>query len=256
MRRTMSAESPSLQESVSIATDNDAPALPPEDHPSDAPPRMNGSSKASSFTPPPPPPPPPDRSVGGDGDQDDTAAIAAAPSAQPPPPLKTTTTTTTTKASAKGARQRRHHRNNHRRSRVDPSSRRGGDGRRSVALSGGSPADNDASYCTEIARRSVARAALHLGMEGMEGEALDVLGSVLLGYMEMVRFMLSRFGDHWGLLAVFCYFVRTLAPMAFNPPPLSKQTLAHGIPAFLFDAHIPRYTKTPCGSDGRKNTIA
>lgn len=42
------------------------------------------------------------------------------------------------------------------------------------------------SYCTEIARRSVARAALHLGIQGMEGEALDVLGSVLLGYMEMV----------------------------------------------------------------------
>ena len=245
MRRTMSAESPSLQKSVSIATDNDAPALPPEDHPSDAPPHMNGSSKASSFPPPPPPPPPPDRSVGGGGDQDDTAAIAAASSAPPPPT-----------ASATGARQRRHHRHNHRRSRVDPSSRRGGDGRRSVVLSGGSPADNDASYCTEIARRSVARAALHLGMEGMEGEALDVLGSVLLGYMEMVRFMLSRFGGHWGLLAMFCYFARTLAPWHSPPHPSSKQTFAHGISAFLFDAHIPRYTKTPCGSDGRKITIA
>jgi hypothetical protein len=56
-----------------------------------------------------------------------------------------------------------------------------------VALSGGSTADNDTSYCTEIARRAVARGALHLGFEGMEGEALDVLGNVLLGYMEMVR---------------------------------------------------------------------
>jgi len=56
-----------------------------------------------------------------------------------------------------------------------------------VGLSGGSPADNDATYCTEIARRSAARAALHLGTEGMEGEALDVLGSVLLGYMDQVR---------------------------------------------------------------------
>ena len=56
-----------------------------------------------------------------------------------------------------------------------------------VALSGGSTTDNDNSYCTEIARRAVARAALHLGLEGMEGEALDVLGNVLLGYMEMVR---------------------------------------------------------------------
>jgi hypothetical protein len=56
-----------------------------------------------------------------------------------------------------------------------------------VALSGGSTTDNDTSYCTEIARRAVARGALHLGFEGMEGEALDVLGNVLLGYMEMVR---------------------------------------------------------------------
>ena len=58
----------------------------------------------------------------------------------------------------------------------------------SIGLSGGSPTDNDAAYCTEIARRSVARAALHLGMEGMEGEALDSLGSILLGYMEMVSY--------------------------------------------------------------------
>ena len=57
----------------------------------------------------------------------------------------------------------------------------------SVGLSGVAPADNDTAYCTEIARRSVARAALHLGMEGMEGEALDSLGSILMGYMEMVR---------------------------------------------------------------------
>ena len=60
----------------------------------------------------------------------------------------------------------------------------------SVNLSGGSPTDADASYCTEIARRSVARAALHLGLEGMDGEALDVLGSVLLGYMDEVRYVI------------------------------------------------------------------
>jgi len=57
----------------------------------------------------------------------------------------------------------------------------------SIPLSGGSSTDNDSSYCTEIARRSVARAALHLGLDGMEGEALDCMGSILLGYMEMVR---------------------------------------------------------------------
>ena len=57
----------------------------------------------------------------------------------------------------------------------------------SFGLSGGSPTDNDAAYCTEIARRSVARAALHLGIEGMEGEALDALGNILQGYMITVR---------------------------------------------------------------------
>jgi hypothetical protein len=128
---------------------------------------------------------------------------------------------------------------------VDPSSRRGGDGRRSVVLSGGSPADNDASYCTEIARRSVARAALHLGMEGMEGEALDVLGSVLLGYMEMVRFMLSRFGGHWGLLAMFCYFVRTLAPMAIPPPPPPRSKPSLTVFRHSFSMRIFRDTPKP-----------
>ena len=58
---------------------------------------------------------------------------------------------------------------------------------RAVALSGGAPADGDAAYCAEVARRSAARAALHLGAEGMEGAALDVLGSALLGYMDQVR---------------------------------------------------------------------
>jgi uncharacterized membrane protein YgcG len=55
-------------------------------------------------------------------------------------------------------------------------------GRRLIDLS----TDTDAAYCTELSRRSVARAALHLGIEGMETSALDVLGSVLLGYLENV----------------------------------------------------------------------
>ncbi len=59
----------------------------------------------------------------------------------------------------------------------------------SIPFSGGSSTDNDNSYCTEIAGRSVARAALHLGLDGMEGEALDCMGSILLGYMEMVRIL-------------------------------------------------------------------
>ncbi|KAL3762394.1 hypothetical protein ACHAW5_004711 [Stephanodiscus triporus] len=135
---------------------------------SDAPPNMNGSKVS-----PPPPPQPPERSGGGDGGDGNAKAAVAAASA----PMTAT------------GNEKKRHRHRHRRLRGRPRSL--SEGRRSVGLSGGSPADNDASYCTEIARRSVARAALHLGMEGMEGEALDVMGSVLLGYMEMVGTTIS-----------------------------------------------------------------
>src|SRR6056300_407815 len=56
------------------------------------------------------------------------------------------------------------------------------DGGTAISLS----TDTDTAYCTELARRSVARAALHLGIEGMETSALDVLGSVLLGYLHNI----------------------------------------------------------------------
>jgi len=65
-------------------------------------------------------------------------------------------------------------------------------------LSGGSPTDVDSAYCTEVARRSVARAALHLGMEGMEGMALDALTSVYLGYMDMVGSTISTMVESSG----------------------------------------------------------
>lgn len=162
----MSAAESSFHKNVISATDNDAAAPPPKAS-SDSPPNMNGSKVS-----PPPPPQPPERSGGDDGGDGDSKAVVAAASA----PMTATG----------NEKKRHHHRQRHRRLRGRP--RSSNEGRRSVGLSGGSTADNDASYCTEIARRSVARAALHLGMEGMEGEALDVLGSVMLGYMEMVRF--------------------------------------------------------------------
>ena len=45
----------------------------------------------------------------------------------------------------------------------------------------------DNEYTTSLAHRSVARAALHLGIEGMETVALETLGAVLMDYMERVR---------------------------------------------------------------------
>eukprot|EP00986_Skeletonema_menzelii_P006756 scaffold2556_cov153-Skeletonema_menzelii.AAC.4 len=61
-------------------------------------------------------------------------------------------------------------------------SRRGSSSPPPISLS----TDTDAAYCTELSRRSIARAALHLGIEHMETSALDILGSVVLGYLQRV----------------------------------------------------------------------
>jgi hypothetical protein len=47
----------------------------------------------------------------------------------------------------------------------------------------------DSLYTTSLAHRSVARAALHLGIEGMETKALEALGGVLVDYVERVRYL-------------------------------------------------------------------
>ena len=46
----------------------------------------------------------------------------------------------------------------------------------------------DRLYNAELARRSVARAALHLGIDRIEGQALDCLGDALLEYLDRVSF--------------------------------------------------------------------
>jgi hypothetical protein len=48
----------------------------------------------------------------------------------------------------------------------------------------------DRLYNAELARRSVARAALHLGIDRVEGQALDCLGDALLDYLERVSLVL------------------------------------------------------------------
>ncbi len=48
---------------------------------------------------------------------------------------------------------------------------------------------NDSDYCTEIAKRAVARAALHLGVESMSADALEAMGNALLSYLDTVRFL-------------------------------------------------------------------
>mmetsp|Transcript_17829 Transcript_17829/g.21315 ORF Transcript_17829/g.21315 Transcript_17829/m.21315 type:complete len:634 (+) Transcript_17829:153-2054(+) len=51
--------------------------------------------------------------------------------------------------------------------------------------------DVDMEYCKEISRRAVARAALHLGVEEMSGDALCVLGDVLVSYLERIGKVMS-----------------------------------------------------------------
>ena len=52
-------------------------------------------------------------------------------------------------------------------------------------------ASDDDVYSTELARRSVARASLHLGIETMSADALDALGDTLIAYLERVSYPLA-----------------------------------------------------------------
>lgn len=49
--------------------------------------------------------------------------------------------------------------------------------------------ENDSEFCKEIAKRAVARAALHLGVESMNVDALEVMGDALLSYLDTVRIL-------------------------------------------------------------------
>ena len=51
--------------------------------------------------------------------------------------------------------------------------------------------NGDLEYCKELARKSVARAAFHLGMESMSGEALDVMGDILVSYLERIGHVMA-----------------------------------------------------------------
>ena len=53
-------------------------------------------------------------------------------------------------------------------------------------------ANEDDVFNHEVAKRSVARAALHLGVDSMSEEALDVMGDVLLTYIQRVAKTISQ----------------------------------------------------------------
>jgi len=53
-------------------------------------------------------------------------------------------------------------------------------------------ASRDHVYCLELAKRSVARAALHLGVPTMTRDVLDVMGDVLCQYLERLSAVLAQ----------------------------------------------------------------
>lgn len=63
---------------------------------------------------------------------------------------------------------------------------------------------DDASYCHWIARRAVARAALHLGIEHMTEEALTVLASCLLDHISRVGSLTAATAEASGRSSSHC----------------------------------------------------
>ena len=106
--------------------------------------------------------------------------------------------------------------------------------------------DSEELYCHEISRRSVARAALHLGIDGMSQDSLDVMADVLQHYMARIGKTVShlveasgRTSSHANVLDVLQAIQMTTAPAAQqvnDPNPLSEQRTApwHDMAVFLF----------------------
>ena len=68
----------------------------------------------------------------------------------------------------------------------------------------------DDVFCHLIARRSVARAALHLGIDAMSQEALDALSGVLLAYLERVGKALAYSVESSGRSSAHCHAIDAL----------------------------------------------
>ena len=63
---------------------------------------------------------------------------------------------------------------------------------------------DDMIYCHGTARRAVARAALHLGIECMTAESVDVLASCLLDYLERIGAMMANNAEAGGRSSAHC----------------------------------------------------
>lgn len=106
--------------------------------------------------------------------------------------------------------------------------------------------DSEELYCHEISRRSVARAALHLGIDGMSQDSLDVMADVLQHYMGRIGKTVShlveasgRPSSHANVLDALQAIQMTTAPAAQQvnePNPMRDQRSApwQDLAVFLF----------------------
>ncbi|CAJ1960091.1 unnamed protein product [Cylindrotheca closterium] len=81
----------------------------------------------------------------------------------------------------------------------------------------------DSIYCFEIARRSVGRAALHLGIENMSETALDVMADVLLNYLHRVGRSLSHLAETNGRTSAHVNLLDALRACEMEAAPAVQQ---------------------------------
>lgn len=81
----------------------------------------------------------------------------------------------------------------------------------------------DPIYCFEVARRSVGRAALHLGIENMSETALDVLADILLNYLGRVGRTLSHLVETNGRTSAHANLIDALSACEMEAPPVVQQ---------------------------------
>lgn len=90
--------------------------------------------------------------------------------------------------------------------------------------------ETDSGYSHELARRSVARAALNLGIEHMSGDALDGLGDVLIQYLERMGQSMAAITEAGNRSSAHCNILDAIDAMEMNMIPLQKNNQESNTP--------------------------
>lgn len=85
---------------------------------------------------------------------------------------------------------------------------------------GGGPTMRDDVYCHLVARRSVARAALHLGVERMTAESIDTLAGCLLEYLQRLGAATAATAEAAGRSSAHCNVLDILAATELCTTPM------------------------------------